>query len=111
MLNQREIIVIGGNHHNTLGVIRGLGFGGVKPIVILHVGEEQDPYVSHSRFIKEIKLLTVFGAMAGYSSARIISPFSISIVTIGLDIKILLSFFSYILSHLSLKYYLFKLYL
>lgn len=68
---QREIIVIGGNHHNTLGVIRGLGFGGVKPIVILHVGEEQDPYVSHSRFIKEIKLVSsvdnVLQALRDYS--------------------------------------------
>ena len=50
---QREIIVVGGNHHNTLGVIRGLGFGGVKPIVILHIGDENDPYVAHSCFIKE----------------------------------------------------------
>ena len=55
---QREIIVVGGNHHNTLGVIRGLGFGGVKPIVILHGGDENDPYVAHSCFIKEIKLVS-----------------------------------------------------
>lgn len=55
---QREIIVVGGNHHNTLGVIRGLGFGGVKPIVILHIGDENDPYVAHSCFIKEIKLVS-----------------------------------------------------
>ena len=55
---QREIIVVGGNHHNTLGVIRGLGFGGVKPIVILHIGDENDPCVAHSCFIKEIKLVS-----------------------------------------------------
>mgnify|MGYP006957619002 CR=1 FL=1 len=37
----------------------------------------------NSFFTREIKLFTVFGATAGYSSAFMISPFSISIVTIG----------------------------
>lgn len=51
-----EIIVIGGNHHNTLGVIRSLGFKGLTPIVIL-VTDENKPYVAYSRFIK--KLITI----------------------------------------------------
>ena len=31
-----KIIVFGGNHHNTLGVIRSLGEAGITPILILH---------------------------------------------------------------------------
>ena len=35
MDNHRKVIVIGGNHHNTLGVVRSLGRKGIKPIVII----------------------------------------------------------------------------
>lgn len=31
-----KIIVFGGDHHNTLGVVRSLGEAGIKPILILH---------------------------------------------------------------------------
>lgn len=35
MDSQRKVIIIGGNHHNTLGVVRSLGRKGLKPIVII----------------------------------------------------------------------------
>ena len=47
----REIIVIGGNHHNTLGVVRALGEKGLTPILIL-VTVESKPFVSYSKYIK-----------------------------------------------------------
>ena len=49
-------IIIGGNHHNTLGVIRALGYKGIKSLVIL-VTEEQLPYVSYSQYISKCVLL------------------------------------------------------
>lgn len=48
-----EIYVIGGNHHNTLGVIRSLGSEGVLPNVIL-VSNLEKPYVGFSKYIKEL---------------------------------------------------------
>lgn len=46
-----EIIVIGGNHHNTLGVIRSLGRKGLRTILVL-VTSETKPFVSYSKYIK-----------------------------------------------------------
>lgn len=40
-----DSIIIGGNHHNTLGVIRALGQKGIYSTVVL-VTDEQDPYPS-----------------------------------------------------------------
>lgn len=52
MINNKDVIIIGGNHHNTLGVIRGLGYEGIKPILILVAGDNEDTYVDKSRYIK-----------------------------------------------------------
>lgn len=48
---QADSIIIGGNHHNTLGVIRALGQKGIYSTVVL-VTDEQNPYVSYSKYIK-----------------------------------------------------------
>lgn len=45
-----KVIVIGGDHHNTLGVIRGLGERGLKPDVIL-VTKEKRSFVDASKYI------------------------------------------------------------
>lgn len=51
-----KAIVIGGDHHNTLGVIRSLGERGVKPELIL-VTPAKMTFVDHSRYISNcIKL-------------------------------------------------------
>lgn len=47
-----QVIVIGGQHHNTLGVIRSLGRNGIKPIVIL-TSKKKDTYISRSKYISE----------------------------------------------------------
>ena len=46
-----EIIIIGGNHHNTLGVIRALGRKGLRSTLVL-VSSEIKPFVSYSKYIK-----------------------------------------------------------
>lgn len=58
-------IIIGGNHHNTLGVIRSLGYKGLNSLVILVTGEKT-PYVSYSKYITKCVLL---------NSAKEIVPF------------------------------------
>ena len=48
-----EIYVIGGNHHNTLGVIRSLGYKRVHSVLVL-VGDYDNPYIIHSKYIKQL---------------------------------------------------------
>lgn len=52
----KEIIVIGGNHHNTLAVLRSLGEKGVKSLLIV-VSEESNPYVSYSKYIMKAMII------------------------------------------------------
>lgn len=45
-----KVIVIGGDHHNTLGVIRSLGEKGLRPDVVI-VSKTNKSFVSKSRYI------------------------------------------------------------
>ena len=47
-----KCFVIGGNHHNTLGVIRSLGERKVRSCVVIQ-SEENVPYVSRSKYIQK----------------------------------------------------------
>lgn len=51
-----KALVIGGNHHNTLGVIRALGYKGIQSVLLL-VTDNAKPYVSYSKYIDECILL------------------------------------------------------
>lgn len=51
-----EIIVIGGNHHNTLGVLRALGRCGLSLHLIL-TARVKDPFVAKSKYAKTVELL------------------------------------------------------
>ena len=48
-----KVIVIGGDHHNTLGVIRGLGERGIYPDLVL-VGQEKRTFVDASKYIRRV---------------------------------------------------------
>lgn len=50
IVDKIKVIVIGGNHHNTLGVLRSLGEKGLFPELIL-VTSCKRPYVKYSRYI------------------------------------------------------------
>ena len=50
-----DILVLGGDHHNTLGVIRSLGFMGIKSHVIL--APAKTSYVIKSRYVAKYDLL------------------------------------------------------
>ena len=47
-MSKKKVIVIGGNHHNTLGVLRSLGEKGVFSELIL-VTSSKYPYVKYSK--------------------------------------------------------------
>ena len=49
-MSKKKVIVIGGNHHNTLGVLRSLGEKGVFSELIL-VTSSKYPYVKYSKYI------------------------------------------------------------
>ena len=49
-------IIIGGNHHNTLGVIRALGYKGIQSLLLL-ITDETEPYVSYSKYIHKCIIL------------------------------------------------------
>ena len=53
----KEIIVIGADHHNTLGVLRSLGEKGINSILLL-ISENKKSYVAKSKYAKEVHFLT-----------------------------------------------------
>lgn len=55
-MKKSEVIVIGGIHHNTLGVIRSLSIAGIKDIFLILVGVDSD-FVSCSKYIKKKNLI------------------------------------------------------
>lgn len=52
MFNKLKVVVVGGNHHNTLGVIRSLGRVGVYPFVILTSGNSNS-FVLKSKYTQK----------------------------------------------------------
>ena len=56
-MEQNKVIVIGGNHHNTLGVIRSLGYKGLKSFVIV-VTDHKTPYLCYSKYVSQYQVLS-----------------------------------------------------
>ena len=54
---ENEIIIVGGDHYNALGVIRSLGECGIKPIFIL-LSDNKENMSSHSKYIKKLFILS-----------------------------------------------------
>lgn len=51
-MSEHKVLVIGGDHHNTLGVVESLAYKGIYPYVII-ITHRKDGYVLHSKNIKE----------------------------------------------------------
>lgn len=51
-----KIIITGGSHHNTYGVVRSLGVKGIKSFVLL-VSEEKDSFLLHSKYVQNFKIV------------------------------------------------------
>ena len=52
-----KAIVLGGDHHNTLGVIRALGHAGILSSLIILSDGDETPYVSKSRYVSGVKVI------------------------------------------------------
>ena len=48
----REVVVIGGNHHNTLSILRSLGEKGIKSLLIVLSPYDPKPFVGYSKYIR-----------------------------------------------------------
>lgn len=59
----REIIVIGGNHHNTLSILRSLGERGIKPLLIV-VSSDPNPYIRYSKYVKRYQVIDNVNSIA-----------------------------------------------
>lgn len=55
-IEQNNVIVIGGNHHNTLGIVRSLGYKGLKSHVVV-VTSHKKPYVCFSKYVEQYQIL------------------------------------------------------
>lgn len=51
-----SVVVIGGLHHNTLGVLRSLGIAGIKDTLLILIGHGLD-FISRSKFIKKKNII------------------------------------------------------
>ena len=52
----KEIIVIGGNHHNTLAILRSLGERGVLSLLVI-MSDDSRPYVGYSKYIRDVRVV------------------------------------------------------
>ena len=57
MKHKNEVIILGGNHHNTLGVIRVFGEKGISPNVII-TNKHKYCYITKSKYIKEYDIIS-----------------------------------------------------
>lgn len=54
------IIIIGGNHHNTLGVVRALGVTGLKNYIHLILNGDKNSFVYRSKYIDKSRTIFVY---------------------------------------------------
>ena len=52
----KKVIVIGGNHHNTLAVLRSLGERGIKSSLIVHTGDKH-PFTTYCKYVERSIIL------------------------------------------------------
>ena len=62
----KRVLVVGNNHHNTLGLVRSLGRGGY--VVSCYIVDEkiQKSFVSKSKYIQDYKLFSSFDSLLNY---------------------------------------------
>ena len=56
MLYRNDVVLIGGNHHNMLGIIRSLGKNNIKSNLII-TDDKKYSFVSKSRYVNEYEII------------------------------------------------------
>lgn len=90
---RNKVIVIGGCHHNTLGVLRSLGIKGIFPTLIV-ITDKNDPYIKYCKYIDEYKQI---------SDIKTIVDYLLSIGNSN-DKRIIISCADFVTSYLDLNY-------
>lgn len=74
---RNDAIVIGANHHNTLGVVRSLGEKGIKSIIIIY--NTKKTFIKKSKYVKDIytisevgNLITLLLSIKDYYNGKIV---------------------------------------
>lgn len=57
-----KVVVIGGDHHNTLGVIRGLGERGVNPDLVF-VSTKSRTFVNYSKYVRKCTIVREYNEL------------------------------------------------
>lgn len=65
-VNDNSVIVIGGEHHNTLGIVRSLGRGGLDVICLVVDKNIKHSFVAKSNYIKFFHLFTSYDSVLNY---------------------------------------------
>ena len=55
-----NIVVIGGSHHNTLGVVRSLGEVGLTDKIRLIIVGDSNDFVSRSKYVRKENVCIIF---------------------------------------------------
>ncbi len=66
MLLNNKVIVVGNNHHNTLGLIRSLGRGGLNVICIVVDKDIKHSFVAKSNYLNSFHLFPSFNMVLDY---------------------------------------------
>lgn len=62
----KKVIVVGNNHHNTLGLVRTLGRGGMYVICLVVDKDIKHSFVAKSRYINDFHLFSSFDIVLDY---------------------------------------------
>lgn len=66
-----NVIVLGNNHHNTLGLVRSLGRGGMDVTCLIVSEGLVNSFVGKSKYIKDFRLLPSFDSALSYMKENI----------------------------------------
>lgn len=66
----KRVIVVGNNHHNTLGLVRSLGRGGVKVSCYIVDDAIKNSFVAKSKYIHDFKIFKSFDSLLEYMKGQ-----------------------------------------
>lgn len=77
-MTENKVIVIGGDHYNTLWVIRSLGLGGISPYAIIVNPDKNVSFVTKSKYLQKSWVInnetSIKGILQGHFNSEKLSP-------------------------------------
>ena len=56
-MNKHQVVIVGDNHHNALGLVRSFGVNGIKPIGFIVCEEKKESFVTKSKYWSKAYIL------------------------------------------------------